>query len=82
MAKSFITNPVFHSDRDMKPGFNLISQAHPFNTIFDIQPLDEKTTHAIDQLMLDAARPETVDEETMRGDLAQLKTINLEIKTI
>ncbi len=82
MAKTSITNPVFQNNLEKRAGFNLVSQSNPFNSIFEIQPLDEKTTNAIDRLMYDLVRPENSDEESVRNDLIQLKTITLEIKAI
>ncbi len=82
MAKTLITNPVFQKNLETKPGFNLVSQANPFNSIFEIQPLDDKTLHAIDRLMFEIVRPENANEEQVRDDLAQLKTITLEVKAI
>lgn len=81
-AKTLITNPVFQKNLESKPGFNVVSQANPFNSIFEIQPLDEKTLHAIDRLMYELVKPENANEEQVRNDLAQLKTITLEVKAI
>ena len=80
MAKKEITNPVFQ--QKSKDSFNLLPQVNPFNSIFDTQTLDEKSTQAIEQLMHSFITPETEDVELLRKDMFQLKNITVEVKAI
>jgi hypothetical protein len=83
MAKSkIISNPAFERTAEAKPGFHLAPQVNPFTSIFETALLDEKTTNAIDRLMVDLVNPETADEEQIRKDAIQLKNITVEVRAI
>jgi len=85
MAKSKgISNPAFQrNSADAKPGFHLAPQVNPFTSIFETSDLDEKIANAIDRLMIEMASPELAsDEEQIRKDTVQIKTITSEVKAI
>lgn len=84
MAKSkAISNPAFQRNAEAKSGFHLAPQVNPFTSIFETPTLDEKVANAIDRLMLNMVNPElAADEELIRKDTIQLKSITAEVKAI
>lgn len=78
-----ISNPAFQRNSNPKPGFHMAPQVNPFTSIFETSELDEKITNAIDRLMLEMVTPELAsDEEQIRKDTIQIKTITAEVKAI
>ena len=77
-----ITNPIFQQKISENTSFNLVSQANPFNSIFDTQLLDDKTVNALDRLMHELVTPGTDNAERVREDLIKLKALTVEVKAI
>lgn len=82
MSKSSaFANLAFQTQATPSPiGFNLLPSSNPFDSIFDIKPLDDDEALKIDELLL--KNRDQISTDQVQDDIETLQRITQEIKAI
>ena len=83
MAKNHqFSNPALKQKSTANTNFNLVHKTTNFNSIFDVQPLEQAEATVIETLLIESSNPDSHTESQVHKDISDLKSITAEIRAI